>query len=98
MRTAMLATAIAPTLQLRPQVLTRVAATRQFTLSAIRQLTVISQVDNAPHVLSVPDGVERAVAGEDGTPYFVPQARVAVRSEATRAPHVFLERRGGEVF
>lgn len=98
MRTAMLATAIAPTLELRPQVLTRVAATRQFTLSAIRNLTVVNQVDNAPHVLSAPDGVERAVAGEDGIPYFVPQARVAVRSEATRAPHVFLERRGGEVF
>lgn len=98
MRTAMLATALAPSLQLRPQVLTRVAATRQFTLSAIRNLTVITQVDNAPHVLAAPDGVERAVAGEDGIPYFVPQARVAVRSEATRAPHVFLERRGGEVF
>ncbi|HEX5858604.1 MAG TPA: hypothetical protein VFY91_10905 [Microbacterium sp.] len=98
MSTAMLATAIAPTLQLRPQVLTRIAAPRLLTLSAIRHLTVIGQVDNAPHVQSAPDGVERAVAGEDGIPYFVPQARVAVRSEATRAPHVFLERRGGEVF
>ncbi|MBO0981999.1 hypothetical protein [Microbacterium sp. SD291] len=97
LHTAMLAETIAPTLQLRPQVLTRLSATRAFMLSDLRHLKVIGQVDNAPHVLSAPDGVERAVPGEDGIPYFVPQARVSVRSEATRAPHVFLERRDGEV-
>ena len=98
LRTAMLATAIAPTLRLRPQVLTRVALNPEFTLSAIRNLSVITQVDNAPHVRSAPGGVEAPVEGEGDIPYFVPQARVAVRSVATRAPHVFLERRGGEVF
>lgn len=87
----------APTLQLRPHVLTQVKLERALNLSMLRTLTVASLVENAPRVTAAPERVERALAGADGTTYFVPQARIAERSKATGAPHVFLAKSGGVV-
>ncbi|WP_243074474.1 hypothetical protein [Microbacterium sp. SS28] len=87
----------APTLQFRPQVLTQVTQLRALNLSMLRTMAVATLVENAPRVTSAPDRVERALAGADGTTYFVPQARISERSKATGAPNVFLAKSAGVV-
>ncbi|MBK7820433.1 MAG: hypothetical protein IPJ61_05000 [Tessaracoccus sp.] len=83
--------------QLRPQILEPVKMHRALNLRALRGLRIADLVENAPRVTSVPDRVERALTGADGTVYFVPQARIAQRSKATGAPHVFLAKSAGVV-
>lgn len=70
---------------------------RFMNLAVLHNLTVIDQVANAPLVSTAPSAVDRAIAGTDGTTYYLPRARVAERSKATHAPYVFLERREGSV-
>jgi hypothetical protein len=92
----LLATAIAPTLR-SSQLLTPARGLRRFGLSLLRAQALSPQLDDSPRVAAAPERVERAVAGADGTTWFVPQARIAERSKATRAPYVFLAKSDGAV-
>ncbi|MGB0113400.1 MAG: hypothetical protein WBP59_09295 [Ilumatobacteraceae bacterium] len=94
------------TTALSPKLLTPVfARTQEFRpllttnlqLAVLRNLTIAPQLQNAPLVNAAPSKVDQAIAGADGTPYYVPRARIAERSKATHAPYVFLERREGAV-
>ncbi|GAA5204767.1 hypothetical protein [Microbacterium jejuense] len=100
--TAVLATALTPTLrqfavEQQPKLRARAFDVGRLNLALLHDLTLTSQLTDAPHVTAAPAQVERPVAGADGTVYFVPQARLAERSRATRAPHVFLAKSDGGV-
>jgi hypothetical protein len=94
---SVLATAIAPTLLRSSQVLAPARGLRRFDLSLLRAQTISPQLDDSPRVAAAPERVERAIAGVDGSTWFVPQARIAERSKATRAPYVFLAKSEGVV-
>jgi len=101
-QTAVLATALTPTLaQLQvdqqPRLRARAFDVGRLNLALLHDLALTPQLTDAPHVTAPPGQIERAVAGADGTVYFVPQARIAERSRATRAPHVFLAKGDGGV-
>lgn len=85
------------TLQLQPQIVQPLSRKLAVNLRVLQGLRIADLVENAPRVTSAPDRIERALAGADGTTYFVPQARIAQRSKATGAPHVFLAKSAGVV-
>lgn len=85
----------APTLQFRQQIVTPLIRRDVLNLTMLRGFAIADLVENAPRVTSAPDRIERALAGADGKTYFVPQARIAVRSLAT--PDVFLAKDNGVV-
>jgi hypothetical protein len=95
--TQVLATALAPTAMVATEIVKPLRLDARLNLSALRNLTVITQVTNAPLLQGQPAAVDQAVVGADGSTYYVPRARVATRSKATNAPYVFMERRDGAV-
>lgn len=100
--TAVLATALTPTLaqlqvEQQPRLQARAFDVGRLNLALLHDLTLTPQLTDAPHVSAAPGQIERAVAGADGIVYFVPQARIAQRSRATGAPHVFLAKGDGGV-
>ena len=87
----------APALQFHRQILKPIVRKNVFKISMLRGQKIAKSLENAPRVNSAPASIDRPLAGADGKVYFVPQAQIAQRSQATGAPHVFLELSGGVV-
>ena len=79
------------------QVVTPVRLDARLNLAALRNLTLIAQLSNAPLLHAVPAGVDPAVGRRRRKHLLRARARVATRSKATHAPYVFMARRDGAV-
>jgi hypothetical protein len=95
--TRMLAAALASQLRVEAPVMTRAIRPELLQLSLLTALQPAAPADGGVPLESAPAMVEGSLTGSDGTVYFLPQARIARRSKVSPIPHVFLDKRAGEV-